>query len=132
MAFSHDRLVVYRVAIEFVAWSQTIVDVLPPGISARGQLERASTSVPLNIAEGNMKSSKRDRCRYWEIACGSAVECAAVLDVVVARGMRSVEQVEEGKVLLERITSLLIRLIEVTRNGGGNDNDNDDDNEPEG
>ena len=45
----------------------------------RDQLLRASTSVPLNCAEGAHKSSARDRKKYFEIALGSLRECQAIL-----------------------------------------------------
>ena len=51
--FDHEKLDVYKVAIEFVALADDIVESLPRG---RGyladQLHRAATSIPLNIAEG--------------------------------------------------------------------------------
>ena len=46
------------------------------------QLDRASTSIPLNIAEENGKFTGADRCRFFDIARGSALECAASLDVL--------------------------------------------------
>ena len=44
--------------------------LLSPGF--RNQLDRASTSVPLNIAEGNGKFTSLDRCRFFDNARGSA------------------------------------------------------------
>jgi len=114
MAFSHDRLVVYQHAIEFVAWSHTLLDGVDVAGSVRNQLERAATSIPLNIAEGNVKSSPRDRRRYWEIALGSTVECAAIMDVLVARDLRASTEVSSGKEALERIVSMLIKLVQST------------------
>lgn len=119
MSFSHDRLVVYQHAIEFVAWSHTLLNGVDVAGSVRNQLERAATSIPLNIAEGNVKSSPRDRRRYWEIALGSTVECAAIMDVLVARGLRASTEVSRGKDDLERIVSMLIRLVQSTDAQGG-------------
>jgi len=102
---------VYRKSIDFVAWSQALLEGLPPGSSVRGQLERASTSIPLNIAEGNGKGSPRDRARFWQIALGSAVECAACLDVAVARGSVPDETAAAGKRQLLEIANMLGALV---------------------
>ena len=43
-------------------------------------------SVPLNIAEGAGRPTVADRSRYHGIARGSAMECAALLDVCTIAG----------------------------------------------
>jgi len=121
MKFSHENLTVYQRAIDFVAWSQSLIEPLPTRLAARDQLDRASTSIPLNIAEGNAKSSNKDRARFWQIALGSTVECAAVLDVLVARELAVPQEVGRGKVLLYEIASMLMALLRNlgTRVAGG-------------
>jgi four helix bundle protein len=74
-------------------------------------LDRASTSIPLNIAEGDGKYALTDRCRFFDIAHGSALECAAGLDVLVAKGKLKPEQISPGKQSLQRIVSMLMGLI---------------------
>jgi four helix bundle protein len=76
----------------------------------KDQLDRASTSVPLNIAEGNGKFAIRDRCRFLDFARGSALECAAFLDVFVAKRLVEPEKVRAGKEQLLEIVSMLIGL----------------------
>ncbi|HEV7404579.1 MAG TPA: four helix bundle protein [Chthoniobacteraceae bacterium] len=110
--FSHEKLIVYRKSITFVAWTQPIIEELPGKVSARDQLERASTSVPLNIAEGNGKFSIADRARFWQIAHGSAVECAGCLDVLVARKKIAEEVAVAGKEQLEEIVNMLLALLD--------------------
>ena len=112
LVFSHERLDVYRLAIEFAAWAHPITDALPSNDPTRSQLARASISIPLNIAEGNAKSSKRDRARFWQIALGSTFECAAILDVLVVRSFKTEDEIIDVKKQLERIAAMLIRLLQ--------------------
>ncbi|MFP4540666.1 MAG: four helix bundle protein [Opitutales bacterium] len=110
MPFAHERLHVYQLAINFVVWADDLITAMPTGAAVKNQLDRASTSVPLNIAEGNAKFSTRDRVRYLQIACGSALECAACLDVVVAKRLRNATEVAPGKTMLEMIVNQLYGL----------------------
>jgi four helix bundle protein len=50
-------------------------------------IDRASTSIPLNIAEGNGKYTSMDRCHFFDNARGSTLECAACLDLLVAKSL---------------------------------------------
>ena len=84
---------------------------LPSRLAVSDQLERASTSVPLNLAEGNGKYTAPDRCRYFENARGSALECAACLDVLVAKGRCTAEQIQSGKSILHETVCLVVGLI---------------------
>lgn len=65
----------------------------------------------MNIAEGNGKFTAKDRCRFFDIARGSALECAAVLDVLVRRKKVEEEVAEVGKTMLVEIVSMLVGLI---------------------
>ena len=109
--FDHEKLEVYRESIAFCAWVGEFLPSLPAKVSARDQLDRASTSIPLNIAEGNGKFSRRDRARFLEMARGSALECAACLDVLVARKLANVGQAEEAKSRLAGIVRMLMGLL---------------------
>ncbi len=56
--FDHERLDVYRLSIDYVAFSYRMAGTLG-GMNrpARDQWLRAAQSIPLNIAEGNGKSN---------------------------------------------------------------------------
>ena len=111
--FDHERLEVYQRAVEFVAWAGELLDadLARRGQSAVKQLDRASTSIPLNIAEGNGKRSSADRARYLDISRGSALESAACLDVLVARRLLEETRIHAGKVLLTRIVEMPSKLV---------------------
>ena len=83
--FHHEKLRADQEALRFVAWSEPVLEMLTGKTAARDQLDLASTSVVLNIAEGNGKRSAPDRCRFLDIARSSGLECAACLDVIVAK-----------------------------------------------
>ena len=109
--FDHEKLDVYREAIAFCAWTGDLLNSISAKAAAKDQLDRASTGIPLNIAEGNGKFSAKDRARFLEIARGSALECAAALDVLVARKLAVSEQVESAKENLVRIVQMLMRML---------------------
>lgn len=110
--FAHESLNVYQRSLDFIEWASPVLAELPGSLSVRKQLDRASTSIPLNIAEGNGKFSPRDRARYWQTAHGSALECAACLDVAVAKGRLTKAGIPEGKSLLLEIVRMLLKLLD--------------------
>jgi four helix bundle protein len=83
--FDYEKLNVYQASLEFMTWAAELVSKLDARAAVKDRLDRASTSVPLNIAEGNGKFAIKDRCRFLDFARGSALECAACLDVLVAK-----------------------------------------------
>jgi four helix bundle protein len=109
--FEHEKLDVYQEAIAFIAWVSPILEDLVKAGDVRDQLDRASTSVPLNIAEGNGKYTQKDRCRFFDNAHGSALECAGALDILVGKGKLTVDQIRPGKERLQRIVRMLMGLI---------------------
>lgn len=109
--FDHEKLRVYQDGLRFIAFSEPILAKIPAKMAARDQLDRASTSIVLNIAEGNGKRSHPDRCRYLDIARGSALECAACLDILVVKQQLESSQAEAGKEMLVGIVSMLVGLL---------------------
>ena len=109
--FDHEKLDVYRESIAFCGWVGEFLSAICAKAAAKDQLDRASTSIPPNIAEGNEKFSAKDRARFFEVARGSALECAACLDVLLARKLASEEQVVASKETLARIVQMLVGLL---------------------
>lgn len=111
--FDHEKLNVYRVALEFNEWVGTFLGGVQAKAAAKDQLDRAATSIPLNIAEGNGKFSKRDRARFFDIARGSALESAAALDVLVSRRLANQAGIETAKRQLVEIVNMLMGLLKA-------------------
>src|SRR5262245_62499204 len=88
--FDHEKLAVYQLELSFLEWVATVLQeakVSAPGHHREvcDQLDRASLSALLNTAEGNGRRQGRQRARFFDDARGSAVECAACLDALVAK-----------------------------------------------
>ena len=56
------------------------------------------------------KTSIKDKRRYYSIARGSAMECAAIIDVCEVIHAKNNETLTQGKALLTRIVSMLTKL----------------------
>ena len=65
----------------------------------------------MNIPEGNGRFTAPDRCRFFDIARGSGLECAGCLDLVFIKKLITEQELDEGKLLLKDIVSLLVGLI---------------------
>lgn len=109
--FDHEKLQVHQRSLSFVAWVTELLEACPARTAVAGQLDRAATSILLNIAEGNGRHTSADRCRFFDVARGSALECAAALDVLVAKKLQAVEGVAAGKQMLVEVVSMLHGLI---------------------
>ena len=135
MGLGHEKLDVYRLSINYVAWVfQHTGELNGVFRHARDQWLRASQSIPLNIAEGNGKTAEADRRRFFEIARGSAMECAAIQDVLVVGKALDEQESRERKIELGRMAAMLSRLgkrgyavQEEAASGCGNDFDFDND-----
>ncbi len=106
--FDHEKLDVYRKALEFVAWCDRLHNGGGVPRSAAAALDKASTGVVLNIAEGNGKFSMKDRCRFIGHARTAALQAAATLDVLAVRQVKCKQDVTEGKNGLADIVRMLV------------------------
>ena len=109
--FDHEKLNVYQEALGFVSWSEAVLDRATKSKSLCDQLDRAGTSILLNIAEGNGRFTAADRCRFFDMARGSALECAACLDLLAVKKQIAKGEAEHGKAMLQKIVAMLVGLI---------------------
>jgi four helix bundle protein len=108
VTFDFEKLDCYELAKQFNA--------LVPRLIQRGhrelrdQLTRAALSIPLNIAESAGRVAPAEKAHFIAIARGSAMECAAIVDVLVSGGIAPIGLCREARVLLIRVTQMLTKL----------------------
>jgi len=123
--FGHERLDAYRVGLEFLAWFNSV----PGGaeLSSRQfrQIDKASTSIVLNIAEGNGRCLEPDRRTFLETAESATVKAATHFELCQRTGEANVTQRQVGMALLDRIALLVRGLSEFTRNSATSESEID-------
>lgn len=109
--FDHEKLKVYQNALDFIVFAQELLSKIDYHSDIRNQLERASNSIVLNIAEENGKYYPKDKCRFFDIAVGSSFECSACLDILLRKRFITEAQLKNGKEQLKGIVAMLVGLI---------------------
>ena len=78
--------------------------------SLADQLDRASTSTVLNLAEGSRRRG-RDRANRYTVADAEAEEARNAVRVAVAKRYLSLEEGEEIDAVMDRLAALRWRLL---------------------
>jgi four helix bundle protein len=114
--FDHERLDVYQAALDLAAAADAFAPLFGGTRKHLGwQLHRAACSVALNIAEGNARVHVRDRGRFFVIASGSALECAAIVDIAERLGIGDARRRDSIRHQLRPIVQMLIALSRPAR-----------------
>ena len=110
--FLHERLDVYRFALNFYQHVKVIRKQLPRGLGPLGdQISRAASSIGLNIAEGAAARSRNVKRRHWEIALGSAAECSAALDAIQIEEAADSSRLTQARAQLKETVVRLLGLM---------------------
>ena len=108
-----ERLEVYRASVSFHAQASALASRCDAVL--RDQLRRASLSIVLNIAEGAGQRSRLQKRHLYGIARGSAMESAAIVDVLRVRELASPDDCQQARALLVRVVQMLTKLDQSLR-----------------
>lgn len=103
-----ERMRVYQVALELQCHANTLVPSVHRVV--RDQFERASLSIVLNPAEAFGRFSPRRKRYHVGVARGSAMECAALCNVLRVRRLAPVADCLRAKRLAVRCVQMLSKL----------------------
>ena len=84
MAYKFQQLKVYQLALDYVDKVYVLSRGLPvmERFNLQNQLERAATSIVLNIAEGSTGQSDAEQKRFLGLALRSYLETVACFDII--------------------------------------------------
>ena len=116
--FDHEKLEVYQESLTFVGWLSGVLDGSVRLGDVKDQLDRASTSIPLNIAEGAGEFSPSEKARFYRMARRSATECAAILHVLQRLVLIDEARYHAGREHLLRIVAMRVQMVRRTGESG--------------
>jgi len=115
--FDHEDLDVYQVALELVAWLESMLAHLSCSSDLSTKLDKATTSIVLNIAEGNGRFTGADQVKFYKTAYKATIRSASLIDLATTNAAADVSRVEQGRELLRRIAAMITALSKVAANG---------------
>ena len=114
MRFGFEELDVWRKAVNFADQVINLVENVNTDrkhFRLIEQLEAASTSIAMNIAEGKGRYSKREFIQFLYIARGSLYKCITLLTIFKKRGWLSEIVFSKLEADAKEIASMLVGLI---------------------
>jgi four helix bundle protein len=114
--FDHADLDVYQVALQLVAWLESMLINFSCSTDLRTKLDKSTTSIVLNIAEGNGRFTGTDQAKFYETAYKATIQSASLVDIATANGAADTLRVEQGRERLRRIAAMLTALSKVAGN----------------
>ncbi|MBR9859577.1 four helix bundle protein [bacterium] len=109
--FDFEKLKVYQDALVFNEEIKIILKECRLSRIQKDQLERASLSIPLNIAEGSGRFTKPDRKNFYIIARSSVFECAAILEILSREEVLEQSRYSSLKTQAEEISKMLFGMV---------------------
>ena len=87
MKFKHEDLEVWQMGMDLTDKIYDIAEKYPDKerFGLKIQVTKSATSIPMNIAEGNGRGSRKDFARYVRIAIGSLLETDTNLKISIRR-----------------------------------------------
>ncbi len=113
---SYKELIVWQKSIELVKSVYKITNGFPKselyGLSS--QIQRATISVPSNIAEGYSRKNLKEYIHFLYIAYGSSAELETQL--IIAKELYPKLDYDTAKLLLEEVRKMLNTIIKKLEN----------------
>lgn len=110
MAFDYRKLEIYHLAHQFVLDIYKATEKFPEtehkGLSS--QLRRAAVSIPLNIAEGSSRRSRKEFLNFLNYSFGSGKEVEVLLELSKDLGFIASKEFED---LSKKLSNLMSKMF---------------------
>jgi four helix bundle protein len=116
------RLEVWKLGMNLVSKIYSITKKFPSEekFGLVSQVRRAAVSVPLNIAEGSIKRTKKDFASFVRIALGSLMETMTCIEISLEQKYISKEEYESFQKIIQELYFKLMSLDKFLVNKSSN------------
>ena len=108
--FDHEDLDVYQVALQLIAWLEPMLTEFSCSTDLCSKLDKSTTAIVLNIADGNGRFTGADQSRFYQTAYRATIQSSALLDLAGSIGFDQAGNAAEGRELLRRVAAMLAAL----------------------
>lgn len=113
MAFQFESLTVYQKSLDWTEQVEQLCKRSQDNLTTSfiDQFQRASLSIPLNIAEGNGRWHSAEKRQFFWIARGSVFECVPLLDLMKRKNLITSAEFERSRDQLDHLGRMLTNLV---------------------
>ncbi len=110
--YSFRKLDVWKIGMDLVSDVYRLAATFPDNekFALISQIKRAAISVPLNIAEGSIKKTKKDFGKFIRTALGSLMEVIACLEIAIQQKYTDRAVIAESEKKAQELYFKLIKL----------------------
>jgi four helix bundle protein len=115
MAFPFENLQAYQLSLHWVESVEQLCKAAKGELthSFVDQFQRASLSIPLNLAEGNGRWHSAEKRQFFWIARGSVFECVPLLELLKRKKVISDSGYEQARETLDHLGRMLTNLVKA-------------------
>jgi len=116
LILSHKNMIVWRKSLKLIKEVYRLTDNFPNDekFGLTSQLRRAAVSILSNISEGAARNSKKEKRRFYEIACASLVEVDAQIEIAIELKFISESDLQELASLVNECFAMLSKLKQIS------------------
>jgi len=113
MPFIFEDFPVYKDALSFINEVNLLLETIPLNENRRiiDQLQRASMSISLNIAEGAGRFHANDKRNFYIMARGSVYECVACFQILLSKKLITEERYQFFYASLNNLAKQLSAMV---------------------
>ena len=114
------QLTIWKMSLDTAVRLYSAAERLPAreNFGIRSQIERAAASIGANIAEGRLRPTEKDFCRFLGYAAGSTAKLEHFLELCVRLGHLPASVLPEEIPQLQQLRAAIMGLIRTIRADG--------------